>query len=115
MKVSVLFMLGSILLTSCVSLPESQISDCASPFSKVNDQCCLDKNANQVCDVDETKKVETIIRDRPIVLIEESCNLPRFSCIEKEITPDSVKLRLRFERDELIKIKRITLASLAYQ
>ena len=115
MKLVNMLVIGLILLAGCVSLPESQPSNCEAPLSKVNNQCCVDKNANQVCDIDETRKAETIIRERPIVLIEESCNLPRFSCVEKEITPDFVKLRLRFERDEVIKIKRITLGSLSCQ
>jgi len=108
-------MISLVFLASCVSLPESQRSACEAPLSTVNNQCCVDKNANQVCDIDETRKAETIIRERPIVLIEESCNLPRFSCVEKQITPDFVKLRLRLERDEVIQMKRITLGSLSCQ
>ena len=92
-----------------VQQPVQQDSACEVPYASVNGACCLDKNANRVCDRDETQRSETVVRERPVILVQEVCNLPRFTCLQKEITPDFVSLKLRFERDEVLKVEKMTL------
>src|SRR3989344_3306360 len=105
---TILFLAFLLVLSAC--MPQGE--NCDLSYSFVNGACCLDKNANNICDKEETQRAETVFRDRPVVLIEEICNLPRFSCVDKQLTSDYVYLNLRFERDEIITIKKITLNSL---
>ena len=111
MKLLALILLVAFLAACTPPVAENKVV-CAIPFSAVNGACCLDKNKNGLCDRDETQRVETIIRERPVILVNEVCNLPRFSCIEKKITPNYVKLKLRFERDEMMEVTKISLKDL---
>ena len=108
----VLLLTGVLLLIGCVSREKFIKSNCEKPYLFVHNICCLDKNNNKICDVDETQRAKTILREKPLVIVEEICHLPRFSCQHKEITPDFIKFVLKFERDEIIKVRKMTIKEL---
>lgn len=119
MKTTIIVLLtAAILIIAGCTISGNSTADldgvqCDSPYISHGNECCLDKNDNNVCDVDETQKVETtVVRERPIILVEETCSMPRFTCLSKEITEDYVRLMLRFDRDEIINIKSIDLKEL---
>ncbi|HZX12045.1 MAG TPA: hypothetical protein VFE88_01140 [Candidatus Nanoarchaeia archaeon] len=106
-----------LLLTSCVPQYVTDIGEqkCDLPYRQVNGACCLDKNANRVCDLDETQRSQTIVREKPLVLVQELCHFPRFECKEKTITKDFVQITLKLERDEIITVKKLILPVLHCQ
>src|SRR3989344_6086031 len=73
-----------LLLTSCVPQYVTDIGEqkCDLPYRQVNGACCLDKNANRVCDLDETQRSQTIVREKPLVLVKELI-LPVLHCQEE--------------------------------
>lgn len=107
MKVFTIIFLVLILVVTGCTLQDR----CDTSYSFVNGACCLDKNANDICDTDETQRANTVVRERPVVLVQETCHLPRFECLSKDLTEDFVSLDLKFERDEIITIKKMTLSS----
>ena len=112
MKLKILFLLLVFVLVGCTPFPSLPEKKCDLSYSLINGSCCLDKNANQICDREETQRLQTVIREKPVLLVGEECRVSRFTCEQKELTPDYVLLRLRFDRDELLTVKNITLTSL---
>ncbi len=88
-------------------------AECTAPYIAKGAECCLDRNENNICDEDETSKVTAVVKDRPVVMYEEVCDATsRFECLEKKITNDYVWLKLRFNKDEVLKVKKVALPEL---
>ncbi len=111
MKGIILFLIGLILLSGCVP-PVNTPEKCSTSYSLVNGACCLDKNQNQVCDRDEVQQSQTFLRAKPLLVVAETCDIPRFDCLSKQLTSTFVKVDLRLNRDEKIKIKEVSFPEL---
>ena len=113
MKIQIILGISLLLiLVSCVPQVADQQKSCDASYSFVNGACCLDKDQNKICDKDEVQRAQNVIDKNPVIIIDEACSLPRFTCVSKEITPNYVKLVLHFDRDENIQVQKISLTSI---
>ncbi len=112
MKLILLFLiLVTGILAGCTQA--GQGPNCPAPYRVNGAGCCLDKNTNQICDADETAKITTIIKERPVLTYNEICDATsRFECVEKRITKNGVTLKLRLAKDELVQVRSVELSGL---
>ncbi len=107
-----ILLLGTIFVAAC----DTSTLSCGQNYLLHEGKCCLDKNANNICDIDETSKVSTVVRERPYVFVEETCDASsRFVCVDKTITSNYIKLKLRLNKDELVTVHTISLPALNCQ
>lgn len=79
---------------------------CNSPYIRNADSCCLDKNLNDICDVDE---MTTPPDAQPASTIIDSCTDTTYlNCLGSYITKDEIFLKLTAKRDGYTIIKKIT-------
>ncbi|MBI5391761.1 hypothetical protein HZB00_02040 [Candidatus Woesearchaeota archaeon] len=103
-----LFIVFLLFLAGC-----SATSGCGKYYLAHENTCCLDKNENSICDVDETTRATTVVRERPYLLVQELCDASsRFVCVDKTITSNFIKLRLRLNKDELVTVSKISFPEL---
>ena len=98
---------------------------CNTPYFEYRvGECCVDKNANSICDSDETiveetptetveEVVEEVVVKEPVeeveITVEDACtDTTYFECIASYITKDEVFLKLKTRRDGYLHLRKIS-------
>ena len=53
-KLLILAIIGVIVISGCIQQSEQEIVTCNSPYIKIGNSCCLDRDSNTICDNDQT-------------------------------------------------------------
>ena len=82
---------------------------CNFPYIRHADDCCLDKNSNDICDSDET----IIPEPQPSTDVADSCSdTTYFDCWGSYITKDEIFLKLKAKRDGYNVIRKVEFPSI---
>ncbi|MDD5133371.1 MAG: hypothetical protein PHD81_01365 [Candidatus Nanoarchaeia archaeon] len=76
-------LLGLVLFISGCNTITGEVIGCGDHYSFVANACCLDQNANKICDKDE-------------FAIREECSIKsEFKCLSYQATPDKITIKLK--------------------
>src|SRR3989344_2056001 len=85
-------------------------SVCKSPYFEFKvGECCLDQNANSICDSDEKPAEEVVIAEEVEITLEDSCtDTTYFECVASYITKDELFLKFETRREGFVHLKSVS-------